>query len=180
MDTDDSQPRDLQPRNDQPTGHSAKPWLGRRKRIVARELSAVEIQQVEREMLAAAQAPIQPMDVIDIPGLPPSSPPEAIIDPTQFMERHRRPADHRVYQLTLLAIVITLLASCTAIVGTLLEHRLRALVIGAVACVSAAFAVKFVRSSRLAHRLRGYVAAACVLAIVSMAACFFMPNFHDK
>lgn len=154
-------------------------WRGRRKRIVAREVPAEEIDRVETEMRAAAAGSLQPADVISVPALP-GGPPESILDPTLFSERHRRADQNRVYRYTQIAVCLSLLTSCGAILGTLLQHRLRALVIAAFACVFAAVAIKLVRSSRLAHRLRGYVAAACVLALVSAAACYLMPSLHDR
>jgi hypothetical protein len=174
----------LGPGRDAPGGVGSPeptPWLGRRKRVVAREVVSPEVAAVSAvasEMLDAASGAIRPMDVIDIPSIAPA-PPEAIIDPTQFLERQRRPSHNRVYHLTQGALVVTLLASCGAFLGTLMEHRLRAVAVAAVACASAAVGVHLVRSSRLAHRLRGYVAAACVLALISVAACFVMPNFHS-
>ena len=164
-----------------PEEPAAPTWQGqgRRKRITARELSPVEVEQVESEMLAAAEGIIQPSDVIDIPTLRPGEP-EAIIDPTQFSERHRRQGDNRSYRLTQIAVGLSLAASCGAFLGTLMDRRLRALVIAGFASVCAGVAVKLVRSSRLARRLRGYVVAACALALISAAACFFLPNFHDR
>ena len=176
MDTNPSQPKPPHP--DNAGRHS---WLGRRKRIISRDVSPADpvgVDAVEKENHAAAGGSLHPADVIGNPGLRAARPGESILDPTLFTERQRRPGQNRVYHLTQAAIVLTLLAACGAIVGTLMEHRLRALAVAAVACVTGTISVKLVRSSRLAYRLRGYVAAACVLAMISMAACFFMPNFH--
>jgi hypothetical protein len=164
-----SEPTGKGPSDGNPDGAIVKPWLGRRKRIVAREV----VREVESEMLSAADGSLKPADVIDIPSLPsPGHPPEAIIDPTLFMERHRRPEQHRAYRLTQLMIAITLLTASAAILGTLMEHRLRALVIAGISCVAAAISVKLVRSSRLAHRLRGYVVVSCIFSLLAVAACF--------
>jgi hypothetical protein len=150
-----------------------RPWFGRRKKVVSTEV-ATHAPQVTQNPTADS---IRPTDVIDIPSSVPPSAQESIIDPTLFSQRQRRPGQNFAYHLTQALVAVAILTASAGIVGTLMDHRLRALIIAGTGAVCSIIAFVLVKRSRLAHRLRGYVAAACVLSLLSMGACFFMPNF---
>ena len=161
-----------------PTGDNA--WFGRRKRIASREVSPVEIEgAITAEMQSAAHGSLKPADVIDIPGLPAGPPPEVILDPTLFSTRRRHPGQNLAYRLTQLVALAAPMCALGAIGFSFMQHRLRAMMLAGVACLLSAVAVRLVRKSQLARRLRGYVAAACILALIAMVISM-MPNlFRD-
>ena len=156
---------------------------GRRKRVSSREVPAERAdgpRRVADEMRAAAQGSLKPIDVINIPNLPPKAGlNEVLLDPTLLSERQRRSKQNYIFQITRVITVLVFLASCVAISLFLLEHRRWAQLIAGAACLSAAASIKLVRSSRLLYRLRGYVAAGCILSLLAFCITMWMPSFTE-
>ena len=156
---------------------------GRRKRIVSREVSPVQDlpRRVEEEMQSAARGALRPMDVIDIPNLPPRAGlNEVLMDPTLISHRQRRYKQNYLFQLTRVITVLVFLSSCAAIALYFFNHRLWAQFISGTACLSAAASIKLVRSSRLLYRLRGYVAAGCLLSLAAFCVTMWMPSITGE
>lgn len=164
------------PPNDPPPN---RPWLGRRKQIASREV-ILTAGDVELEMQAAARGLLTPADVIDVPSLPNRPPDESILDPTLFSVRQRRTGQNVAYRFTQFIIVAAFIVSCAAIVNSLLGHRHRALASAGLGCIISAVAVKLVQASRLAYRLRGYVAAVGILSAIALALSLMPPLFHAE
>src|SRR5256885_14994340 len=83
----------------QPAGGRA--WGAPRKRIVAREVvpdATVAAAEVRDENHRAATAPLGPAELIDA-APPPAREVEAVLDPTELGERHRRARAHRTHRL---------------------------------------------------------------------------------
>jgi hypothetical protein len=173
--------------SDATAGHN---WFGRRKRIVAREVSRAAaavsgdeddaVAAVEREMRSAALGVLKPADVIDLPPALEGRPPESVIDPTLLGERHRKHSQNVAYRLTQAAVALTVVASLGAILAALLEDAVLAQVLSATACVVAVLGVRLVRGSRLAYRLRGYAAAAGALAVIALVVSVLPQFLHDE
>lgn len=155
----------------------ARPWFGRRKQIASREITPTT-SDVEAEMRAAARGSLKPADVIDIPSLRNSPPPELILDPTLFSVRLRRPGQNFAYRLTQFLTALVFIGASAAIANSFVGHRLRAIISAALACIVCAVAVKVVRKSRLAYRLRGYVAASGIFAVLALAMSLMPTLFH--
>lgn len=159
---------------------SGSAFGGKRKRVVSREVlpqQADAPRKVAEEMRAAARGPLKPMDVIDIPNLPPRAGlNEAILDPTLISERKRGNKQNYLFQATRILTALVFIASCAAIALLFFNHRLWAQAISGTACAAAAASIKLVRSSRLLYRLRGYVAAGCVLSVLAVALTIFLPS----
>ena len=157
-------------------------WFGRRKRVAAREIGSSQphaLSEIEQEMKASATGGLKPADVIDIPSGSPRRPPEVLLDPTLFSERQRKRGQNFTYHLTQTTLTTGFFSACAAIVSALLEHRLRAELLAVAACLLGVVSVRLVRMSRLAYRLRGYVAATCVLGGIALAISL-LPSFtHD-
>ena len=172
MENDDPQPEDI--RAESPPNRQ---WFGRRKQITSRDISPA-MSDVEVEMHAAASGSLKPADVIDIPSLRSAPPPETILDPTLFSVRMRRPGQNRAYRATQILVSVAFVGASFGIVNSIVGHRLRALVSAGLACVICAIAVKVVQKSRLAYRLRGYVAAVGIFAALSVAVGLMPSMFH--
>lgn len=163
------------------TGNRA--WFGRRKRIVSREVASAStsdrVAAVESETLDAARGRLKPADVIDIPSLPAGPPPEAILDPTLFLERSRKRGQNFAYRVTQLVTLAATLSASSGIAFTFFDHRRRAMILAGAACLLSALSVQLVRRSRLARRLRGYAAASCILAVIALCFVFLPRLFND-
>jgi hypothetical protein len=182
MNANDPQPGN--PHADPPPGRTGdRAWFGRRKRIVSREVASTSngdsAAEVEAETRDAARGRLQPADVIDIPGLPAGPPPEAILDPTLFLERSRKRGQNLAYRMTQLVTLAATLSASAAIAFTFFDHRRRAMILAGAACLLSALSVQLVRRSRLARRLRGYAAASCILAVIASSIVFLPHLFND-
>jgi hypothetical protein len=156
--------------SDVPTGGGELPaapitqgraWFGRRrrKRVAAREVEATAVTSA-----ASGNA------IVEAPE-PPATPtlPESVLDPTLLGERHRKHSQNFAYRLTQVAALLSLIAACGAILSVLLEDVHLGRISAGVACLLGVSSVWLVKRSRLAYRLRGYAAAACVLAAIALA-----------
>lgn len=145
-------------------------WRNRRKRIVAREVSPDTIVQT-------SPAPVVARPTATVPP-PPADP--LIVDPTQYVGiRKRREGSHLKYRLTQACIIASLGTAATGIAMMLTDESLVAQILGGSALVLAVVAVQLVRMSRLSYRLRGYAAAAGVLAVLALTASFLPSPFSD-
>ena len=171
MDAGEHQPED-------PTGGKARDggWFGRRKRVVSHEVSSGPVTErhleVRDEVIEAARGTLRPADIIDIPSLPAGPPSEAVLDPTLFLQRTRRRGANLAYRITQLVTLVAPLSASASLAFAFTGHRLRAMVLAAAACLLSGISVWLVRRSSLARRLRGYAAAACVLAVIALALSF--------
>jgi hypothetical protein len=160
MDADDPQTEDSQGKPVQSA------WFPRRKRIVAHEVQRQHTAEVEQEMLIAGQGLVSPGELIDPPPIAPQTV-EPLVDLTVFTGRHRKAGANRVYRLTQFAITVGTLAAAIGIFCALQEDAMSARILSGSACVLGFMSITLVRRSRLAHRLRGYAGAMCVLAVLS-------------
>jgi hypothetical protein len=174
---------DPQPGNPHADPPGDRAWFGRRKRIVSREVASASnsdsVTEVEAETRDAARGRLRPADVIDIPSLPTGPPPEAILDPTLFLERSRKRGQNFAYRMTQLVTLAATLSASAAIAFTFFDHRRRAMILAGAACLLSALSVQLVRRSRLARRLRGYAAASCILAVIASSIVFLPHLFND-
>lgn len=166
METDDLQPDDAARAEAPPN----REWFGRRKQIESREITPAT-SDVEIEMLAAARGSLKPADVIDIPSLRNTPPPELILDPTLFSVRQRRPGQNFAYRATQLMIAAAFVGAAVGIANSIVGHRLRGMISAGLGCLLCAAAIKVMRKSRLAYRLRGYVAAVGIFSALAVAFC---------
>ena len=153
-------------------------WFPRRKRIVAREVQRQHTAEVEREMLSASQGSVSPAELINPPPIAPRTI-EPLVDLTVFTGRHRKAGANRVYRLTQFAITIGTLAAAVGIFCALQEDAATARILSGSACLLGFLSVTLVRRSRLAHRLRGYAGAMCVLAVLSAGVSWLPIWFHS-
>src|SRR5947209_7644619 len=169
--------------------HGGGGWHHRRKRIVAREVPgageqpAATAQEVERETQLAARGSVAPGELVDAPCRQPA--PAAvdslIVDPTQLVgERHRRHAAQIKYRLTQASAGLSLLGAAVAIAMMFDDEPAVAQSLAGAAVLLALLAIYFVRTSRLAYRLRGYAAAAGILAALAMAFSLLPNPFHEE
>jgi hypothetical protein len=166
-------------------------WRNRRKRIVAREVPAgerptaettAEAAEVEQETRLAARQAIAPSELLDASYSSPSPQVDSlIVDPTQLVgERHRRHGANAKYRATQVSAGLSLLGAAVAIAMVFDDESTAAQVLAGVAVALAVLAVYLVRTSRLAYRLRGYAAAAGVLAVLAMAFSLVPNPFHEE
>src|SRR5258708_24925035 len=102
------------------------PWFGRRKRIVAREVTP--------EASPNPSADRKPADVIDAPARPAPAR-DAVLDPTLFSERQRKRGHNFAYRLTQLTTLLCILTAAVSIAFSLLDHRRRAQGLALGACL---------------------------------------------
>jgi hypothetical protein len=165
----------MDPHQPDVTGEAGSSIHNRRKRIVAREVSPAE--DTPREPRGPTP---EPTDLIEPHAAPHHHAGESIIlDPTQVVgERQRRHGANFKYHATQVCIGFSVLMAAIAIACILSDEPLTAQILAGSAFVLAVAAVFIVRSSRLAYRLRGYAAAAGVLAVLSLVASFLPSPFH--
>lgn len=177
------------PQGDATSGSSG--WRNRRKRIVAREVRADELPaaettaaaaaDVECETRLAARDAIVPGELVDAPYAPPAQVDSLIVDPTQLVgERHRHHGAHVKYRATQLSTGLSMVGAVVAIAMVFDDESTVAQVLAGVALVLALVGVYLVRTSRLAYRLRGYAAAAGVLAAIATAFSLVPNPFHEE
>lgn len=162
-------------------------WRNRRKRIVAREIPAGErpaaeaAADAERETRLAARQGIAPRELLDVPNAPSARVDALIVDPTQIVgERHRRHGANAKYRATQASAGLSLLGAAVAIAMMFDDESTAAQCLAVAALALAVVAIYFVRTSRLAHRLRGYAAAAGVLAALAVAFSLLPNPFHEE
>src|SRR5437016_5496455 len=148
--------------DDRHAGGAPAPWFGRRKRIVAREVPRDPARDVARD----PTVDLKSSDVIDPPPRAAASHRDSVLDPTLFSERQRKRGHNFGYRLAQLTTLACILTAALSIAWALLDHRRRAQGLAAGACLLAMIDFRLVKLSRLAYRLRGYVAAGCVLATI--------------
>jgi hypothetical protein len=146
-------------------------WFGRRrrKRVAAREIQATVSAASDRDAIVEASEPR------GIPTLP-----ESVLDPTMLGERHRKHGQNFAYRLTQAAALLSLIMACGGILSVLLEDVHLGRVLAGGACAMGVACVWLVKRSRLAYRLRGYAAAACVLAGIAMGVSLIVAGPADE
>ena len=169
----------MDPHSTDPTDDQGSTFRGRRKRITAREVDPTE--DVERETRrSAGGGAIEPDDLLTHSTASRDEPPEtAIVDPTLVVgQRHRRQSAHFKYRCAQLSIALSLTQATVAIACVFIDEPLPAQILSGGALVFAVIAIYIVRHSGLAYRLRGYAAAAGVLAAISLGVSFLPVMFR--
>lgn len=157
----------------EPTGEEGSNWHHRRKRIVAREVSS----QSEPSSAPTVEAG----DVVNLDPMARHTTRESlIVDPTQVVgQRQRRHGENLRYRVTQASIGLAFLLAAVAIACVLTDESLMAQILAGSAFSLAVLGVYLVRQSRLAYRLRGYAAAAGILAALSLIGSFLPSPFHQ-
>jgi hypothetical protein len=179
-----------------PQGEPGTGWHGRRKRIVARDISANEQQRadgdsngdsaaadVAHETRLAARQAIAPGELVDASYSPKPDIDSLIVDPTQLVGgRHRRHGANAKYRATQVSTGLSLLGATVAIAVWMFDDEQPGVAesLATAGLVLAIMAIYFVRTSRLAYRLRGYAAAAGVLAALALALSLLPNPFHEE
>jgi hypothetical protein len=155
-------------------------WSGRRKRIVAREIAHHPSGGAGSATgNAVSRIDVRSGDLSDAPRPSDSATTESVLDPTQLGERHRKAGHQAAYRLAQGATLLAFLAAATAIALAIAENARVSKWLAGGACVLALASLPLVRSSRLVFRLRGYVAAACILSAIALALSLMPGLFHD-
>jgi hypothetical protein len=141
-----------------------------RKRVVAREVTAAEVELANRDAAAL------PPDLI-IPSREPAPPNEAVVvvDPTTLGQRHRRHGHHRVYRWTQATTLLSALASTVSIFCTLGEDLVVAKSIAGPALALGLVATVLSGRNTLAARWRGWAIAATVFAATALGLTWIAP-----
>lgn len=95
-------------------------WLGRRKRIVSREVHSEPAHgqppssAVASEMRLAAENALAPADLVESTAAGLVEP--TVVDPTAFSVRHRKHSENRTYRLAQVLLALSFMSSGGAIV----------------------------------------------------------------
>jgi hypothetical protein len=173
MDADDRQTDDSKKRP------AEGAWFIRRKRIVAHEVKKQHTAEIEAEMRSAGENAIVPSELMDAPPVVPRTI-EPLVDLSVFTGRQRKRAANLAYRFTQFAIAVGVFAAAVAIFCALQEDPMTARILSGAACLLGAISVRIVRRSRLAHRLRGYSGALCVLAVLAAITSWVPIHFHSE
>jgi hypothetical protein len=145
-----------------------------RKRVVAREVSEVEL--ANRDSAALMPEAILPAGIDQAPRAEPVT----VIDPTTLGRRYRRQGHHRVYRWTQATTMLAALLAAVSVVCSLAEDILAARwLAGPAIAIGLAAAVLSGRNT-LAARWRGWAIAALVFAVTALAATWIVPALGQE
>ena len=154
-----------------PTPHPESRALAPRKRVVAREVTAAEVEAANRDAaeLLPALVPPGPSD-----EAPPADP-AVVVDPTLLGHRHRRTSHQRVYRWTQACTLIAGVGGVVGVICTLAEDILVARCVALPGLVVGIIAVVLSGRTSLAERGRGWASAAAVFAGAARALTWLQP-----
>jgi hypothetical protein len=155
----------------------------RRKRVVAREVDAPQIEDpppasVEDEARLPATIPdSEPDFVIQIPpsdrGIEPAPPAHEhdstpVLDPTILGYRQRRHRHHHVYRWTQMLTMLCAAAAAAGVICTMVDEPFAGRIVAGAAGVVGVVAVLLSTRTSLSARWRGWAVAALVFALVAL------------
>ena len=171
----------------------------RRKRVVAREVDADEIenggdpQPLEAAIVPVPAEPERPPSfesdaVLVIPRTPDAEardqrpePPDTtpVVDPTLLGLRHRRSGHHRVYRWTQMMTMLCGLAAGVSLLCTMLGESLVGRILAGIATGFGMIAVFLSSRTSLSMRWRGWAVAATVFALVALGMTWIHDTFTE-
>lgn len=158
------------PQSDPTAAAAAAAAAHHRKRVVAREVSEIELANRQ----AAAMTPEALMPAVRR-ETEPTGEPVTVIDPTTLGRRYRRSGHHRVYRWTQGTTLLSALLSTVSIICTLAEDITVARSLAGPAIGIGLVAAALSGRNTLAARWRGWAMAAVLFGAAALAATWIVP-----
>ncbi len=146
-----------------PRSQSDPHFLLRRKRVVAREVNADEVEAANRNAATIAPEEVLPPPVDEQVDA------AVVIDPTTLGRRYRRSSHQRVYRWTQFCTLLAGLLSAVATICTMVDEVAAARACAWPAIVLGIAAIVLAGHNSLSARWRGWAIAAAVFAVAALA-----------
>ena len=146
-----------------PRPQSDPHFLLRRKRVVAREVNANEVEAANRNAATIAPEEVLPPPVDEKVDA------AVVIDPTTLGRRYRRSSHQRVYRWTQFCTLLAGLLSAVATICTMVDEVAAARACAWPAIVLGIAAISLAGHNSLSARWRGWAIAVAVFAVAALA-----------